>query len=139
MDYARLAIDVNAQEHDHVFAISDDGRVVDGPDGVFAPEWCEHDERDDMLINGVPYMECQDWGALTRCSGQYSYSGPVMHPSEHVGRELARWLAEGYPRNTPMVMCVVEAGCDDDCADECDDEHEPAGWCILIRKSVTEQ
>src|SRR4051812_32617046 len=136
---AKLAIDINAQDLDHVFEITDDDRVVDGPAGMYAPERCEHDDTDDMLIDGVPYRECTEWEAVTGVTGQYCYHGPVMHSSEYVGRELGRWLAENWARSTPMVVCVVEVGCDDDCAEDCDDDHEPAGWTILVRKSVTEQ
>jgi hypothetical protein len=139
MDWARLAIDVNAQDVDHVFAISDDGRVVDGPAGMYGPERCEHDDESDMLIDGVPYRLHPEWTALTNMSGQYNYGGPVMHSSEHVSRGMAEWLARGFDRGTPMVMCVVESGCDDECDDECCDEHEAAGWTIMVRKSVTEQ
>jgi hypothetical protein len=133
MDWSRLGTDINAQEFDHVFEIAADGRVVDGPTGVFGPERCEHDEADDMLIDGVPYMEHQEWAALTGLTHQYSYRGPVMHASEYVGQELARWLAEGYPRNTPFVMCPVEAE-----DEETGEDGEPAGWCILVRKNVAE-
>lgn len=84
-------------EFDHVFTVTPDGAVVDGPAGIYAPE-CYHDESTDIDLAGAE----REWDALTGYTGQYSYSGAVMHSSESLGGRLARDILE-----TPGAYVVV--------------------------------
>lgn len=90
------------------------------PSGVYAPN-VDHSDHHDIDIDDP------GWEALTGFTGQYGYSGAVMHASEFVGREIARELvrlADDEPQT--FVMVVVSAGVLED-----GEEDEPAGWAIL--------
>jgi hypothetical protein len=127
-----LGVEINRQEFDHVFLVTRRG-VQDGPDGIYAPS-VYHDDFDDITIDGVPPAD-SDWRALRGYTGQYLYSGAVMHPSEFIGGRLAADIvdmsaeAELYGRPLLWTVTTVEVHPDED-----DDEPDPAGWTILYRK-----
>jgi hypothetical protein len=116
---------------DHVVRVLDGGRVVDAKDS-YAPELIMFtDEDGQALPDSDAQLEEQaksaGWRLLSGWTGQYSYSGPVMHPSESVGGRLAEHILE-----TPgeYVVTAVEAlGEGGDDGDE-----EPAGWAIAFRE-----
>lgn len=102
----------------HVFTVTDDGRVIDGPRGVYAPE-VYHSDTDDIEVYG------DGWEPLTGYTGQYGYRGAVMHPSEYLGGRLAEDIL-----STPgtYVVTVVDTPPDDD-----DSGPELVGWAVLRR------
>lgn len=99
-------------EFDHVIRVRDDGSVTDEP-GLYAPDVYSEDDGS-VTIGGT------GWGLLNGYSGQESYSGPVMHPSEYIGGGMARdILAE------PGVYVAVVV------SDYSDGETD--GWAVLRR------
>lgn len=114
-----LAEQINAFEFDHVFTLHPDGTITE-PKNVWAPS-VYHDDATDITIDGA------GWRALTGMTGQDSYHGAVMHPSEYIGRGIADYLQE-LASDAPATFVVVTVEClpDDD-----DPEPEPAGWAIL--------
>jgi len=95
-------------QFEHVIEVHEDGTVTE-PSGIYAPEVVE--------INGVAGTGDPSWELLNGFSGQYGYSGPVMHPSEYIGDGLARYILE-----TPgiyVAVVVSDVHHDDD-----------AGWAV---------
>jgi len=90
-------------EFDHVIRVHADGTVTDEP-GVYAPDL--HD--DDEPIG---------WTLLDGYSGQYGYSGPIMHASEYIGGGLARDILA-----TPGVYVAL--------VNYLSDDEEPEGWAV---------
>jgi hypothetical protein len=138
-----MTVDLNSiMEFDHVVCVRDDGTVTDrGTTGVYAPEiTCEYDgpfaegqitdEHDQAMIESV---KAQGWDVLTGWSGQYGYSGPIMHASEFIGGALADHI-----RATPgyWVACTVELHPkeDDPEYDDGNGESEAAGWVLAHRE-----
>lgn len=99
-------------QFDHVIEVHEDGTVTE-PSGIYAPDVYDHD-TDNPAVEG---FRDDKWELLNGFSGQYSYSGPVMHPSEYIGGGLARYILE-----TPGIYVAVvvrDIGNDDD-----------AGWAV---------
>lgn len=105
-------------DFDHPFTVTAAGEITDAPAGVYAPE-CYHDESTDITLCGAE----NTWEALTGYTGQWSYSGAVMHSSEYLGGRIAADILE-----TPGVYVVVVVSVlpEDD-----DPDPEPAGWAVL--------
>ena len=80
-----------------------------------------------------PYTPDHGWTLLDGYSGQYLYTGPIMHPSEFVGGRMADDILarDGY---------YVALVCDDlgDPEDE-DAESEPVGWAVAYRPLPAEE
>ena len=95
-------------------------RVAD----LWAPEVI-NDPDHDMVIDGLPYREHPEWEALVGYTGQYSYNGPVMHPSEFIGGGLERDILD-----EPGTYVVVEVRDDDTERDDL------IGWAVLRRREV---
>ena len=121
-------------EFDRVFMVHNDG-TVSFPDGIYAPGVVHEDTERNRADIGD-----KDFQAVTGWSDQYTYSGPVMHPSEFLGGRMAEWVLE-----TPGIYAVVVVdvlSCED-CEDlepdhEPDCEHEPSGWMLLTGKAELE-
>lgn len=110
--------------------------------GIWIPEYVELEDDDDyasqlsrrQLTPMGKLVETPTWEAVSGFSGQYLYSGPVMHPSEYVGGAMAEWIAE---HGGLFATIVVEAPCYDygepeefcSTGDGCD--CEPAGWMLI--------
>lgn len=109
---------INAREFGSVFTIDDAGTVSDGPPNLWAPE-CYHDETTDIDLCGA----ADRWAPIVGWTGQYGYSGAVMHPAEYVGGALESWLLD-----SPGTYCLVVVDC---LSTDDDSEPEPAGWAIL--------
>lgn len=127
-----LADTIQEIDFDHTFTLTEDGVI--GESTEYGPS-VHNDPDGDILI------ESRDWEALTGLTGQYSYNGAVMHPSEFIGGTCISGamvhLCEDMPPQT-FVITSVEVDCDDECggaedSDKCEDfgDHFPAGWCIL--------
>lgn len=109
---------INAQEFDHPFILNPDGTVEDAP-GVYAPEvYVDHSNRDRDVATWDGW-ECASY----RMSGQDSYRGGIMHPSEFIGAGIARLLLDDEPQTYAVV--VVEDEYDDE------DSSEAIGWTIV--------
>jgi hypothetical protein len=100
---------------DHVVYIDSLGRVTDA-EGMYGPEVIDSD--------GTLSLSSQraGWTVLDGYSGQYGYSGPVMHPSEYIGGSLARDIV-----NTPGFYVALIVLDDDE--DE-HGEHDIIGWIV---------
>lgn len=77
-------------EFDHVIEVHQDGSVTHRAD-IYAPELV-----DDTVSDG--------WELLNGYSGQYLYSGPVMHSSEFIGGRMADDIL-----STPGIYVAVVA------------------------------
>lgn len=117
-----LAAQLQGLDFDHPFTIDVNGDVQDVPN-EWAPNVC-HSETDDIEIDD-PAWE----GAIEGCTGQYSYTGHVMHSSEFIGGSLARYIIDTNDAGTVFAIVAVEVTPDDE-----DEEPEPAGWTI-VRKN----
>lgn len=105
MNTTRTLNDV--MEFDHVIRVHEDGSISE-PSDVFAPEM-----NDGEVYDG--------WELLTGFTGQYGYSGPMMHASEFVGGGLERHI-----RETPgLYVALVDYSGED----------EPDGWAVAYRES----
>jgi hypothetical protein len=123
VDYTALGEAIDKLDFDHPFKIVD-GDVVDGLSGVWAPE-VYHSDTDDIEILGSGWAS-----AVVGMTGQYSYRGAVMHPSELIGAAIAERLhgiatdAAEDGQEAVFVAVTVEVHGDED---------EPAGWTVLYR------
>jgi len=90
-------------DFDHVIQVHEDGTVTDGPSEVYAP---------DLYAETVS----DGWELMNGYSGQYGYSGPVMHPSEFIGGRMADDIL-----TTPGVYVAVIAD---------GDEEDSDGWAV---------
>lgn len=109
-------------EFDHVIMVSDDGSISE-PSGVHAPEvyW----------TNGGPIVEPGGWSLMNGYSGQHLYSGPVMHPSEYIGGDLAYDILHEPGLYVAVVVDAID--CEDhDNPDECGCDRN-AGWAVARR------
>lgn len=113
---------VNDVEFDHVFEVTADGKVVDGPESLYAPDvWNVEGQRhpNDITIEAA---RGDRWEALHGYTGQYSYNGAVMHPSEYIGGGIERDILAA-----PGVYVVVEVREEDGQYPDGD----PIGWVVL--------
>lgn len=112
-------------EFDHVIEVHADGTVTE-PTAIWAPEvsMVRSDPRNPQISSR------QGWELLNGYSGQFTYSGPIMHDSEYIGGKMADdILAE------PGVYVAVVVS-DDDAEDE---EDRDAGWAVarLVKRTTT--
>lgn len=101
----------DVMEFDHVVTVHDDGTVTDGPAGVYAPELSDGELTDPR------------WELLNGYSGQYCYSGPIMHASEYIGGGMERDILD-----TPGVYVAL--------VDYPSDDSEPEGWAVARKVEV---
>lgn len=107
-------------EFDHVIQVHPDGTVSDRPD-MYAPELF-----DDVLSDS-------SWTLLNGYSGQYGYTGPVMHNSEFIGGTLANDILAAPGIYVAIVSCYSESLGDDD---ETIDGTITEGWAIAFKPSA---
>lgn len=112
----------DAMEFDHPIRVHDDGSISD-VDNVYAPD----------MHNGE--LESNTgWRLISGWSGQYNYSGPVMHDSEFIGGALAKHILE-TPGIWVAVVCYWDA---EDCQCVADgyrscDTDNVEGWGLCFR------
>lgn len=107
--------DLDSLEFDHVFTVTEDGDVIDGPPGIYAPSL--YDEELDS-------HEWRFWSA--GYTGQYGYKGPIMHDSECFGQSgMARDLLS-EPGTYALVVAYWSLDDDDPL-----DETIPEGWAVV--------
>lgn len=97
-------------EFDHVIRVHEDGTVMEEPN-TYAPEL--HDGE----------LEGNGWTLLDGYSGQYGYSGPIMHDSEYIGGGMADDIL-----STPGVYVAL--------VDYPLDDSEPEGWAVARLNEV---
>lgn len=115
LTFNNSAVKLNeVMDFDHVVEVHPDGSVTDGPAGIYAPEisWEEQD------------VTPQGWSLLNGYSGQFWYSGPIMHPSEYIGGRM-EWDILAEPG--VYVALVVDS------YPEGVEESEPVGWAVAKR------
>jgi hypothetical protein len=107
-------------EFDLVIEVRENGTVHTVDSGLrenWAPEVSFESESNPESVR-KPSVSGDGWTLLSGYSGQFSYSGPIMHPSEYVGGKLADHILE-----TPGLWTIVEVT-------DLDDEDHPCGWVI---------
>lgn len=119
---AMLADDLNRWvEFGSPFRVFDGRRVASAygdPDAFRAPELVYLTADDVDTLDEVP----DGWRALTNYSGQYAYSGPVMHASEQLSGRIADDIL-----STPGLYVVVSVETYDE------DDDTPAGWAVIAK------
>lgn len=81
-------------EFDHVIQVNEDGTVIEHVEGVWAPELTAISDSDGNHTSETDpdlkrQARDQGWELESGWTGQYSYNGPCMHPSEFIGGALA--------------------------------------------------
>jgi hypothetical protein len=115
-------------DFDHVIMVTASGKVTDGPAGVYAPESVIGTDSDGQVLadderEWIASLERQGWETFTDgYSGQYGYSGPIMHASEYIGGSLA----EDIVRRPGLYAAVT--------VETLDDSEEAAGWAVVFRR-----
>jgi hypothetical protein len=110
---------LNDVEFDHPFKITKRGEIL-GSDWIWnvpqfalhAPEVYHSDEND------VDILSDWWWAYSGGYTGQFGYSGPVMHASELLGGRLERDMMAD-----PGIYVVTSV--------ECYDSDDAAGWIVL--------
>lgn len=130
-------------DFDHVVSILPGGRIEDGPDGIHAPDLFCTDEED-----YVREAEREGWSLLSGYTGQYGYSGVLLHSSEFIGGGLAEHILTNPGLYVAMVAecdpeecgCGWEEECEcqseEECTCACTCETEPAGWAVAFRPMI---
>lgn len=101
-------------DFDRVIVVHDDGTVSDSD--RYAPEVYAEDDGTTFLSAG--------WELLNGYSGQYGYSGPVMHSSEFIGGRMA----DDILSEPGEYVALVVYGLGDQAEDSDDDA--PHGWAV---------
>lgn len=103
-DYLALS---NVMEFDHVIEVLPGWRVTSRHD-LHAPSLYDDD------------LDTPGWTLMDGYSGQYGYSGPLMHQSEFIGGGMARDILD-----TPGVYVALVSYPSDD--------SEPTEWAVAVR------
>jgi len=101
----------------HVIQVHEDGSVTE-PSGKYAPD----------VFDGKCYPST--WSLLNGWSGQYGYSGPVMHPSEFIGGAMARYILD-----TPGYYVAVVCYSDDGDPENWEDGPDVDGWAVATMET----
>ena len=107
-------------DFDHVIEVHGDGTITDAW-GVYAPEL---DQYRTSLGHWTEDLE-DGWELLDGFSGQFGYSGPMMHASEYIGGAMERHIRA----NPGLYVAVYPTVCDD-----LDDDTEPDSWAVAYRE-----
>ena len=124
---------MNSTTHTELRSLMDFDHVVRVLDGVatddnvphHAPETIVDVDADGQILaeheaDLLADVKAAGWTLLDGYSGQYLYSGPIMHPSEYIGGRLA----DDILAEDGFYVSVVVRTTDDD---------EDAGWAIAYR------
>lgn len=104
----------DVMEFDHVVRVHDDGTVSDSDThDIWAPDLSDDELDEYSHIESQP----KGWRLMNGYSGQYGYSGPLMHQSEFIGGRMARDIMA-----TPgLYVALVNDPADDS---------EPTEWAV---------
>lgn len=156
LDRDRYALNKLMSE-ERVVRVHLDG-TVSHPKNVTAPKVNCGTDGDGQILDVhdkamVEDLKRQGWSVMTGWTGQYSYSGPIMHTSEFVGGHLALEILDTDDKDTPVDYVALAVDVDSEvCPNEsptcvlsdpcvlCHDgrgaqrEREIAGWLIAYRE-----
>jgi hypothetical protein len=116
-------------EFGHVIEVHADGSVTE-PRGIHGPETVYQElDKDGQCIDDEIHGLPSDWSLMTAgYTGQYSYSGPVMHTSEFIGGRLERDILA-----TPgFYVAVIVDGLE---THNNDSEDTNIGWAVAYKES----
>jgi hypothetical protein len=118
----------SVMEFGHLIQVHDDGTVTE-PWLLITPEtvYQQLDSDGQCIDNEVQNLP-DGWSLMNGYSGQYGYSGPVMHTSESIGGRMADDIL-----STPgFYVAVVVDGLPAYTGPECDDDLETPniGWAV---------
>jgi len=148
MQYERTLSDL--MEFEHVIRVENGVATDRMPDGERIPLWAPECINDGFTRIGETaprhIEQGTGWTLMDGYSGQYGYSGPIMHASEFIGdgctmhRDIL--ATDGY---YVTVVCTVLSDCtcgregepygnlhDDDCPIN-SGEDDVAGWAVAYR------
>jgi hypothetical protein len=117
-------------EFDHIVRSDGEGNVSDAGDWCwYAPQPFVELDADGQMVSLDPadIYDLGGWKLLNGFSGQYLYSGPIMHESEYVGGRLETYIRE----NAGFYVCVEITGM---YPSEDDGEPECVGWAVAYRE-----
>jgi hypothetical protein len=100
-------------EFDHVVEVHADGSVTDTD--LHAPGLYDDEVQSD------------DWELMNGYSGQYGYSGPMMHDSEYIGGGLERDILAQPGYYVALVNYVT--------TEDPEDDDNMSGWAVAFRES----
>lgn len=114
------------------------GRTVesDGVGNVFSvkiPEYLpevvyvEDDDDGQILSDELVEPLPDGWKLLSGFTGQYSYNGPIMHPSEFIGGGLERYIRETAGLYVAVIVDVFPKNNVE--------ESENAGWAVAYKEA----
>ena len=109
---------------DHIIRVRRDGAITDA-EGIYAPELVQYRNDDDTWTED---LRDDDWELLDGFSGQWSYSGPMMHSSEYIGGDLERHIRE----HPGLYVAIYPSVIDDDDPDAVADS-----WAVAYREDDT--
>lgn len=119
-----LAARIQSMDFEHVFTLHADGSITE-PRDVWAPS-VFHDPTGGVTVDGA------GWDCMTGLTGQYSYHGAVMHPSEYIGRGIAGVMLDDCQDGPVTYALVCVYVWEEDREDE--DEDDVCGWAIAYRR-----
>ena len=139
-------------EFDHIIRVNTDGSIDEDLDMSVMDSGSYFDLVVDEDGNDIFEMST-GWELLRGFTGQYSYNGPVMHPSEYVGGGLERhiletpgyyvvlevkaleahvWQVSRFTGTKTCERCGLLPLDEDDTESTCESS-EPVGWAIAYR------
>lgn len=124
---------------DHVIRVDADGTISNAV-GVYAPEiYCDYDGpfseasiMDSHESDMIESVKRQGWTLETGWTGQYSYSGAIMHPSEYIGGRMEEYIRE-TPGHWVALSVELHPSEDDPEYNNGSGESESAGWVLAYR------
>ena len=113
-------------EPEHVIEVHPDGRITDGPAGVYAPEVSVDLDADGQMLSLSPNDIHIDrgWTLLNGYSGQQGYPGPIMDDAEFIGGGLERDIRA----NPGIYVAVTVTGISPD--GRMSDDDGIVGWAV---------
>lgn len=83
-------------------------------------------DDDGQCIDDKIHCLPEGWETLSGFTGQYSYNGPVMHPSEYIGGGLERYIRENAGYYVALVVDGIGGP---------DDEDNNIGWAVAFKSA----
>lgn len=119
----------DVMEFDSVIRVNTDLTVTTEFLTVYAPDL--YDYANDASVSDEDLdvsAKAQGWTLLRGFTGQYSYSGPLMHESEYIGGGLADHILS-HP-GFYVAVAVETLNADGELQDQ------PAGWAVAYRETI---
>jgi hypothetical protein len=118
-------------EFDHVIQVHEDGTVTDAPDlgyDTFEPTLTGDSATGLEELESHP-MAKRPWALMTHgYTGQYGYSGPLMHDSESIGGQLEDDIL-AQPGLYVAVYCTWYGDASEDTEDAIE------GWAVAFKEA----